>query len=188
MSATQATPDPRLRTLLHQLWTHLGRRRRLQLLALLVVMLASSVAEVLSLAAVLPFLAVLPLPANTGLRQPIHATQLAGVALHFANCFLSSPIRQSLPDRIALGGDTTLTYYEMINALQQAQPLSDSARCCCLLFIPNRLFFFLAAPVLLLSPRAFEALLRMCADLSGFTSSDQILGVDPKPFPVLPLA
>ena len=59
---TTATPDPSLRQLLRQLWGHLGRRRRGQLGVLLLVMLASSVAEVLSLAAVLPFLAVLANP------------------------------------------------------------------------------------------------------------------------------
>jgi ATP-binding cassette, subfamily B, bacterial PglK len=62
--------DLSLRQLLLQLWAHLGRRRRLQLGVLLLVMLASSVAEVLSLAAVLPFLAVLANP--TGLwSQPL---------------------------------------------------------------------------------------------------------------------
>jgi ABC-type multidrug transport system fused ATPase/permease subunit len=60
--ATAATPNPSLRSLLRQLWGHLGRRRRVQLGVLLLVMLASSVAEVLSLAAVLPFLAVLTNP------------------------------------------------------------------------------------------------------------------------------
>ncbi|MCP9910870.1 ABC transporter ATP-binding protein [Cyanobium sp. BA20m-p-22] len=59
---TTPAPDPSLRQLLRQLWNHLGRRRRLQLGVLLLVMLASSVAEVLSLAAVLPFLAVLANP------------------------------------------------------------------------------------------------------------------------------
>jgi ATP-binding cassette, subfamily B, bacterial PglK len=57
-----ATPDPSLRQLLLQLWAHLARRRRSQLGVLLLVMLASSSAEVLSLAAVLPFLAVLANP------------------------------------------------------------------------------------------------------------------------------
>jgi ABC-type multidrug transport system fused ATPase/permease subunit len=56
------TTEPSLRQLLSQLWNHLGRRRRLQLGVLLLVMLASSAAEVLSLAAVLPFLAVLANP------------------------------------------------------------------------------------------------------------------------------
>jgi len=56
--------------LLRQLWNHLSRRRRRQLGVLLLVMLASSVAEVVSLAAVLPFLAVLANP--TGLwQQPL---------------------------------------------------------------------------------------------------------------------
>jgi ABC-type multidrug transport system fused ATPase/permease subunit len=58
----QQQNDPSLRQLLRQLWSHLARRRRLQLGVLLLVMLASSVAEVLSLAAVLPFLAVLANP------------------------------------------------------------------------------------------------------------------------------
>ncbi len=60
--APAATPDTSLLQLLRQLWDHLSRRRRLQLGVLLLVMLASSVAEVLSLAAVLPFLAVLANP------------------------------------------------------------------------------------------------------------------------------
>jgi ABC-type multidrug transport system fused ATPase/permease subunit len=50
------------RTLLLGIWGHLSRRRRIQLGALLLVILASGVAEVFSLAAVLPFLAVLTNP------------------------------------------------------------------------------------------------------------------------------
>jgi ABC-type multidrug transport system fused ATPase/permease subunit len=44
------------------MWTHLGRRRRIQLLLMLFVMLASGSAELVSLGAVLPFLAVLSDP------------------------------------------------------------------------------------------------------------------------------
>ncbi|WP_338429761.1 ABC transporter ATP-binding protein [Synechococcus elongatus] len=54
-----STGEPSLRSLLLRLWRHLSRRRRGQLAILLLVMVASSVAEMLSLAAVLPFLAVL---------------------------------------------------------------------------------------------------------------------------------
>ena len=129
----------------------------------------------------------LPLPAETGLRQPIHASQLAAVALDlaqqiFGNCLCS------LPERIALGGDTALTYKEMIIALQKAQLSGDPACRCLLLPIPNRLFFWLAAFLLLPSPKAFEAVLRMGANLSGFTPAHQLLGREPQPFPVLPLA
>jgi len=130
----------------------------------------------------------LPLPAATGLRQPIHASQLAAVALHMAEQLRGSGWDPSLPDRITLGGDTTLSYASMITALQQAQPADDPARRCRLLPIPNRLFFSLAAPLLLSSPKAFESVLRMGANLSGFTPAHQLLGREPKPFPVLPLA
>lgn len=60
--AAQQPPSPSLRSLLRKLWGHSSQQRRLQLGALLLVMLASSVAEVFSLAAVLPFLAVLANP------------------------------------------------------------------------------------------------------------------------------
>lgn len=49
-------------SLLLGIWGHLSRRRRLQFCLLLVVMLASGVAEMLSLGAVLPFMAVLSDP------------------------------------------------------------------------------------------------------------------------------
>ena len=130
----------------------------------------------------------LPLPAEIGLRQPIHASQLAAVALHMAEQLRGSGWDPSLPERITLGGDTTLSYAAMISALQQAQPTDDPAHRCRLLAIPNRLFFSLAAPLLLRSPKAFEAVLRMGANLSGFTPAHQLLGRQPQPFPVLPLA
>ena len=50
-------PPPSTRTLLLGIWGHLSRRRRIQLGLLLVVMLASGAAELVSLGAVLPFLA-----------------------------------------------------------------------------------------------------------------------------------
>lgn len=129
-----------------------------------------------------------PLPAESGLRQPIHASQMAAVALHLAEQLAGSGWSPSLPERIAVGGDTTLTYAEMISALQQAQPSADPAHRCHLLSIPNRLFFLLAAPLLLRSPKAFEAVLRIASNLSGFTPAHQLLGSEPQPFPVLPLA
>lgn len=58
------------RTLLLGIWVHLSRPRRLQLGLLLVVMLASGVAELLSLGAVLPFMAVLSDPQRLW-QQPI---------------------------------------------------------------------------------------------------------------------
>jgi hypothetical protein len=131
---------------------------------------------------------LVPLPEHTGLRQPIHARQLAAVALHLAQELDGSGWDASLPACIALGGDTTLSYAAMVSALQQAQPPGDPARRCRLLPVPNRLFFALASPLMLRSPKAFEAVLRIGANLSGFTPTHQLLGTEPQPFPVLPLA
>ena len=130
---------------------------------------------------------VLPLPVDTGLRQPIHASQLASVALHLAEQLSGFRLHTFSSECIALGGDTTLTYADMFRALQQSQHPFDPARSCRLLFIPNRLFFFLSAPLLLRSPKAFEAVLRMGSNLSGFTSAHEIVGSEAQPFPVLPL-
>lgn len=129
-----------------------------------------------------------PVPSDSGLRQPIHASQLSAVALHLARQLADPGLDPYLPERIALGGDTSLSYESMIRALQKAQPASDPAQRCRLLPIQNRLFFSLAAPMLFHSPKAFEAVLRMGANLAGFTPAHQLLGTDPQPFPVLPLS
>ena len=64
-SQTQST-----QTLLLGIWAHLSRRRRIQLGLLLMVMLASGGAELVSLGAVLPFLAVLSDPERLW-QQPL---------------------------------------------------------------------------------------------------------------------
>jgi len=132
-------------------------------------------------------LPLLPLPAHTGLRQPIHASQLAAVALELVRQFSTSGWDPQLLQRIALGGDSELSYAAMLRALQQSLPHTDPARRCRVLSLPNRLFYAAATPLLLQSPKAFEAVLRMGSDLSGFTPAHQLLKAKPQPFPVLPL-
>lgn len=129
-------------------------------------------------------LPLLPLPAPTGLRQPIHARQLAAVAVRLAQQLSRCEWDPALPDRIPLGGDVPLSYRAMLEALQQAQPSGDRARRCRLLPIPSRLFYLLAVPLLLRSPKAFEAVLRMGADLAGFIPCHQLLDEPPQPFPL----
>ena len=64
---------PSTRTLLLGIWSHLSRRRRIQLVLLLLVMLASGGAELVSLGAVLPFLAVLSNPEQLWKQPLVHA-------------------------------------------------------------------------------------------------------------------
>ena len=79
------TSDQRsTRSLLLGIWSHLSKRRRVQLGVLLLVMLASSAAELLSLGAVLPFLAVLT--DVQGLwQQPLVRSLAAQVGITSAN-------------------------------------------------------------------------------------------------------
>ncbi len=69
---------PSTLSLLRRIWGHLSRRRRLQLAVLLLVMLASGLAELVSLGAVLPFLAVLSNPQQLW-QQPLIQAMALGV-------------------------------------------------------------------------------------------------------------
>ncbi|MDA9889402.1 ABC transporter ATP-binding protein/permease [Synechococcus sp. AH-224-G16] len=62
------------RFLLLGIWIHLSRRRRIQLGVLLLVMLASGVAELVSLGAILPFLAVISEPERIWEQPLVQAT------------------------------------------------------------------------------------------------------------------
>ncbi len=133
-------------------------------------------------------LPLLPLPGQGGLRQPIHCRQLAAVALHLADRLPLAGDDPSQSVHLPLGGDDTISYAAMLRRLQNATEPGDAARRCWLLALPPRLFQIMAAPLLLFSPKTFEAVLRMGADLAGFTPAHRILGRPPEPFPVLPLA
>ena len=84
-------------------------------------------------------------------------------------------------------GIRVATERAMLRALQQLLPPGDPARRCRLLPLPSRLFHAAAAPLLLHSPKAFEAVLRIGADLAGFTPSHCLLDASPQLFPVLPV-
>ena len=120
----------------------------------------------------------------TLLRQPIHASQLAAV-MELVRQFTIS------------GWDPYLNVLLSVVTVNFATP-PCCRHCsslfpkrirhrCRLLSLPTRLFYTAAFPLLLQSPKAFEAVLRMGSDLSGFTPAHELLKVKPQPFPVLPL-
>ena len=125
------------------------------------------------------------LPTHSGLRQPIHISQLASVSIELMRAMIYSS--SSAPDAqsLLIGGDSTLTYFSMVKALRDSLPPNDSAHYCTLLLCPKMLFYFFASPLLLCSPKTFEAILRIGANLSGFIPSYEIMKIEPQPFPVL---
>lgn len=125
-------------------------------------------------------LPLLLLPAHTGLRQPIAAVDLAAVALDQARRLGAGEEDSAL---LPLGGDETLTYRQLLERIQAGD--RQAARCR-LISLPTSLFQFLATPLLLLSPKTFEALQRLSADLAGFTPASTLLGRAPRPFQPAP--
>ena len=133
-------------------------------------------------------LPLLPVPARSGLRQPIHAGQLAAVALWVSDRLERGDPGAEFPGILPIGGDESLSYTAMLERLRQAAPAEDRARRCRFLPLPPRLLLWLAHPLLLLSPKSFEAMQRTQADLADFLPTHRLLGEDPQPFPVHPLA
>jgi len=82
-----------------------------------------------------------------GLAIPLRAppanlySQLAAVAFLLALQMHRSGLHPALPGRIALGGDSEISYKAMLQALQQALPANDPARHCRICEISNGLFF-----------------------------------------------
>ncbi len=122
------------------------------------------------------------LPSDSGLRQPIHAFQLAEV-IYFL--MLKSIKAKTIVsnDLINLGGDIILNYQEIIESLKKTVGKNDAAKKCLICKIPNRFFLISILPVMIFSPKSFAALSRICSDLSGFEKACEITRNKPRGFP-----
>ena len=121
-------------------------------------------------------------PKESGKRQPIHASQLAAIALKMAADFETNAL--DAPKLLEVGGDETLSYFAMLKRLQSSSSGEALMRRCKLFTIPNQLFFFLSAPIALFSLKRYEAILRIGADLAGFIPACSLLQQKPVGFPV----
>ena len=121
------------------------------------------------------------LPSNSGLRQPIHATQLAEVIFYLLKKSYNKNKERS--EIINLGGDEIFDFEEMIKHLKYSISKRDPARKCLIIKIPNRLFLISIIPVMFFSPKTFAALSRVCANLSGFKKACEITKTNPIKFP-----
>ena len=130
---------------------------------------------------IMRFFRFILLPSNSGLRQPIHATQLAKVIFYLVKKSYNKNKERS--KIINLGGDEIFDYEQMIKHLQCSISKRDPARKCLILKIPNRLFLISIVPVMFFSPKTFAALSRVCANLSGFKKACEITKTNPIKFP-----
>ena len=115
---------------------------------------------------------ILFLPKRTGERQPISCYELANVAFKLVinNKFFNT----SKNEFLLIGGDKILSYKEMITLLRDSTKENDPARKCLLIEIPEIIFIFLAIPLLLLSFKSFESVLRIFSNLSNFKCQSEI--------------
>ncbi|RPG17974.1 MAG: hypothetical protein CBC84_001890 [Pelagibacteraceae bacterium TMED124] len=127
------------------------------------------------------------LPHNTGIRQPIHAKELALVFIYFLKNFInaSNKKQQMIEEKVKIyiGGDHELTYYEMVKKIQDSLRMYDFGKFCVLLKIPKRLFFLIFSPLILFSPKSYESVLRLSSNLSGFTKVSELIGMKSLKFP-----
>ncbi len=128
------------------------------------------------------YLKIVPIPSDSGLRQPIHAEQLAEVVYFLMIKSLKAKTKVS-NNLINLGGDIILNYEEIIESLKNNLGKNNQASKCLILKIPNRFFLICILPVMIFSPKSFAALSRVCSNLSGFKKPSEITGNQPRSFP-----
>ena len=118
---------------------------------------------------------LLILPDNVGLRQPIHAKDLAEIIYNLIE--EKDNKKSNLKDQnILVGGHETFSYIEMLERIKDKLPKNSFGNFCFFIKIPNRLFFFLTTPLVLFSPKLYESVLRISINLSGFkTYKDKFL-------------
>ncbi len=126
---------------------------------------------------------ILPFPKNTGLRQPIHFSQLGQSILSISKSYFSDKSKKGGVEVLNLGGDEELTYGEILYRIKKSYSKSRNINCI-LLKIPNKLFFLLCIPIIIISPRFYEAIQRITINMNGFTKSHEISGKEKKKFPV----
>lgn len=137
--------------------------------------------KILTFLNLLPFLLI---PSETGLRQPIHAYQLAAVTIKKLDLLLNklNSNKGSL-NKISLGGDKEFTFFDMVSILKSNYLKNRRIRSCCIIRVPNRIYYILFSPLIIISPKLYESLLRLNGDLSGFTKSSYILDINDVNFP-----
>ena len=137
---------------------------------------------IIKLMHIFPFL---PIPNETGIRQPIHYSQLVKCILGISKSYLySSSKKNNKLNILNIGGDEELNFEEVLRRIQEDFPNNLRHRKCFLIKIPNRIFFFICSPIILFSPKYYAAILRISINMGGFKPSYKINGENKNKFPL----
>ena len=136
--------------------------------------------QIIKIMRLLPFIIF---PSETGLRQPIHHRELAKVIFKASLELNNFSENQACLRILNIGGSEEISYLNILRRIQNNLPKNDSARFCKIILIPNRIFYLLINFLNLYSSKTYESLLRVSANLSNFTFSDEFLNEKKKYFP-----
>lgn len=134
---------------------------------------------------ILKIFPIFVLPRRTGLRQPIHCSELSFVLFNMSIKAFENNKKEINTKEINIGGDEELTYFQMIKRYIFVSKSSTKFSCFFIL-LPNRLFYFLFSPLILISPKHFAIFQRISANLSGFEKVSSFLNKSPSEFPIRP--
>lgn len=126
----------------------------------------------------------LPIPCKTGLRQPLHFSQLASSLMKIAKNVLNKEAKFENILTYNIGGDDEFSYERMLYKIKENFSKDDSIHYCKIIRIPSRLFLILCLPILIFSPKTYEAIQRLKIDMAGFNPSYKITDEPRKVFPV----
>ncbi len=127
----------------------------------------------------------LPIPKETGIRQPIHYSQLTNSIIKVSEAYLNSSSKNKFNQNILdIGGDEELSYEKLILRIRDELSKNFLIRRCYLIKIPNRIFFFILSPIILISPKTYESILRLSTNMGGFKPSYKIHGKKKVKFPL----
>ena len=124
------------------------------------------------------------LPNNCGLRQPIHIKDVSDLYIKFIKDYFTRKASKESIIIYNIGGDEILSYDQMLIRIKNKYPFKKKENFCLIVKIPSRIFYAVLFPIFIFSPRIYESILRIKADLSGFTKVSKLLKTKAKNFPV----
>lgn len=126
----------------------------------------------------------LPIPCETGLRQPLHFSQLATSIMNIGKNVVKKGAKFENILTYNIGGDEEFSYERMLYKIKENFSKNDRIQNCKIIKIPSRLFLILCLPILIFSPKTYEAIQRLKIDMAGFIRSYKISEDNRKVFPV----